>query len=152
MSMMKYFFFLLFNTLDLGRLRSKRGVLKHNVEKAMARRAFIRPFRSSVQRVIMRPGGRQATIRANIFMAREVFFRDVLRIQTSEFKEIAKAHTSHTKESFPRSSGHSTSLIRRSTGGQVCVHDEKYDFHHLRTSRTVFGSCQKQLWCADAQC
>ena len=33
----------------------------------------------------MRTGGRQAKIRANIFMAREVFFRDVLRIYLSEF-------------------------------------------------------------------
>ena len=33
----------------------------------------------------MRHGGRQAQIRANIFMASEVFFRDVLRIYLSEF-------------------------------------------------------------------
>ena len=33
----------------------------------------------------MRPGGRQAQIRANIFVAKEVFFRDVLRIYLSEF-------------------------------------------------------------------
>ena len=33
----------------------------------------------------MRPGERQAKIKANIFVAREVFFRDVLRIYLSEF-------------------------------------------------------------------
>ena len=69
----------------LGRFRSKCDVLTHNVEKAMTRRAFLLPFRSSAQRVIMRPGGRQAKIRANIFVAREVFFCDVLRIYLSEF-------------------------------------------------------------------
>ena len=103
-------------------------MLTHNVEKSMTRRAFLLLFRSSAQRVIMRPVGRQAQIRAKLFVAREVFFRDVLRIQTSEFNEIAKEHTSDTKESFPRSSGHSTSLIRRSTAEQVCAHDGNGDF------------------------
>ena len=62
-------------------------MLTHNVEKAMTRRAFLLPFRSSAQRVIMRPGGRQAQIRAKLFVAREVFFRDVLRILTSDLDE-----------------------------------------------------------------
>ena len=60
-------------------------MLTHNVEKAMTRRAFLLPFRSSAQRVIMRPGGRRAPIRAKLFVANEVFFRDVLRIYLSEF-------------------------------------------------------------------
>ena len=50
----------------------------------------------------MRPGGRQAKTRANIFVAMEVFFRDVLRIQTSEFNEIAREHTRHVNEDFLR--------------------------------------------------
>ena len=33
----------------------------------------------------MRPGGRQANIRAKLFVAMEVFFCDVLRIYLSEF-------------------------------------------------------------------
>ena len=33
----------------------------------------------------MRPGRRQAKIRAKLLMAMEVFFRDVLRILLSEF-------------------------------------------------------------------
>ena len=60
------------------------AVLTHNVEKTMTRRAFLLPFRSSAQRVIMRPGGRQANARAKLFVAMEVFFRDVLRIVLSD--------------------------------------------------------------------
>ena len=33
----------------------------------------------------MRPGERQAKIRAKLFVAREVVFRDVLRVYLSEF-------------------------------------------------------------------
>ena len=70
-----------------GRLRSNFVALTHNGGLAMTRRALLLPFRSSAQRVIVRPGGRQAKTRANIFMAREVFFRDVLRILISEFRK-----------------------------------------------------------------
>ena len=73
-------------------------MLTHNVEKAMTRRAFLLPFRSSAQRVIMRPVGRQAQIRAKLFMAREVFFRDVLRIVLSEFGKGQEEPSSGIKD------------------------------------------------------
>ena len=52
----------------------------------------------------MRPAGRQAQIRANIFVAREVFFRDVLRILTSDLSAALREHRSGIKQSSARSS------------------------------------------------
>ena len=46
----------------------------------------------------MRPGGRQAQIKANILMAREGFFRDVLRILLSEFGKGQEEPSSSIKD------------------------------------------------------
>ena len=70
----------------------------------MTRRAFLFPLEAQAQRVIMVEWGKRAPLRANIFMARDVFFHDVLRIELSDLHEVAREHTRGTKESFTRSS------------------------------------------------
>ena len=85
-------------------------------------------------------------------MAKEVFFRDVLRIKTSEFHEIAKEHSSDTNDSFSRSSGHSTSLSRRSADEPVCVLMMKnYEFHDQMPVDTARWTIEKQNRRVDAQ-
>ena len=96
----------------------------------------------------MRPGGRQAKIRANIFMAREVFFRDVLRIRSSDISAALKEHRSGIKQSSARSSRDSTPRLLN----RFVLMMNKYEFNDLGTSDKLFWTFQKQMWCADAQC
>ena len=53
---------------------------------------------------IMRPVGRSTLLGAKLFVARRVFKRDVLVIQTSDHHHILREHIRGTKESFSRSS------------------------------------------------
>ena len=43
-------------------------------------------------------------LRPNMYVAGQVFDRDVLAIHLSDLHQIAMGHTRHAKESFPRSS------------------------------------------------
>ena len=56
-----------------GRFRNKFGVLTHNVEKTMTRRAPMLPLEAQAQRVIMRLGGKARHLEQNYFVANVVF-------------------------------------------------------------------------------
>ena len=60
-----------------------------------------------------------APLGSNLFMAVEVFKRDVLRIQPSDCHKILSEPRIYAKESFARGSGDSTSRIRRSPDSKV---------------------------------
>ena len=85
-------------TRHFGSFTSKYGVLTHNVEKLMTRRASLSSFKDSSSESNNAPRGKAGQFRADIFMANEVFFRDVLRIYLSDFDKVQNLPSWDAKE------------------------------------------------------
>ena len=99
----------------------------------------------------MRAAGRPAQNRANIFMAREVFFRDVLRIYLSDFGQGHEQPSLGIKDWSCIGAMILLFWVQRSAGQQILQMMNKYDVHHLRTSDKPKWTSEKQFCCADAQ-
>ena len=91
-------------------------------------------------------------LRAKLFMADEVFKRDVLQIQPSDRHGHLTEPRSDINRSFPSSSGNPTSRIRRFAGLKMLVYDDFDIFHAMATLDEAKWTFSRQWVRADDIC